>query len=365
MTPRLRVSDFLAVVNQSLDMAFGAVEVEGEVASFKVNHQKYVFFDLKDDAGTVNCFMTVWQLRTPIEDGMRVVVAAVPKVTNWGKFSLTVQAVRPVGEGNLRRSFELLRKKLTDEGLFDPARKRSLPEFPKKVAVISSTQAAGYADFMKIAQERWGGVRFVVAHVPVQGQAAAEQIEQAIKRVEQLPNPPEVIVLIRGGGSADDLSVFNDELLVRAVASSRVPVLTGIGHEVDESLCDLAADVRASTPSNAAQLLLPDKHETVRRVRQAVQGAKSVALRTIDQEVRQLQEMQREALAAWLQQTEYMRQTIQARQAVIREYDPELVLQRGYALVRGRQAVGEQIEIITKQAMMKARVETYEKRTDN
>ena len=113
--PRFNVSDFLAVVNQSLEMAFGIVEVEGEVASFKVNHSKYVFFDLKDRDGTVGCFMTVWQLRTPIEDGMRVVVRAMPKVTNWGKFSLTVQEVRPVGEGNLRRSHELLRKKLADD----------------------------------------------------------------------------------------------------------------------------------------------------------------------------------------------------------------------------------------------------------
>ena len=157
--PTFRVSDFLAVVNQSLDVAFGVVEVEGEVSSFNVNHQKYVFFDLKDATGSVSCFMTVWQLRTPIEDGMKVVVRAAPKVTNRGKFSLTVSDIRPIGEGSLKKSFELLRAKLEKEGLFDDARKRPLPTLPSRVAVISSTDAAGYADFMKIAEERFGGSR--------------------------------------------------------------------------------------------------------------------------------------------------------------------------------------------------------------
>ena len=106
MVPRFSVSDFLAVVNQSLEMAFGAIEIEGEVASYKVNHQKYVFFDLKDETGSVSCFMTVWQVRTPIEDGMRVIVRAMPKVTGWGKFSLTVQSITPKGEGSIKKSYQ-------------------------------------------------------------------------------------------------------------------------------------------------------------------------------------------------------------------------------------------------------------------
>ena len=160
---QLSVSDFIAATNQTLEYAYPSVDVEGEVASFKVNQGKYVFFDLKDDGGTVGCFMSLWQLRVPIEDGMKVVVTASPKLTPWGRFSLTVRTIRPSGEGSLKKSFELLKAKLEKEGLFAAERKRPLPSEPQKVAVISSTQAAGYADFMKIVNDRWGGVQFDVA----------------------------------------------------------------------------------------------------------------------------------------------------------------------------------------------------------
>ncbi len=362
MTPKFSVSGFLAVVNQTLEVAFPTVEIEGEVAGFKVNHQKYVFFDLKGDDGTVGCFMTVWQLRTAIEDGMKVVVRAAPKLTPWGKFSLTVQEVRPVGEGNLKKSFELLKKKLAAEGLFDEGRKRPLPTRPNRVAVVSSTQAAGYADFMKIAAERWGGVKFLVCNVQVQGETAADQMIEAIRKLEQLPELPEVIVLIRGGGSADDLGAYNDELLVRAVAASRVPVLTGIGHETDESLVDLAADVRASTPSNAAQVLLPDKHETVRLVRHKLLGAAQAAVRAIDERLVVLAGTKDEALAGWAAQIDGRLGELRAKRALIDEYDPELVLARGYAIIKGEQKVGAVVELTTKKAIMKARIEAYDKR---
>ena len=328
VTPKFSVSEFLAVVNQSLELAFGSVQIEGEVSSFKVNHQKYVFFDLKDDEGTVNCFMTVWQLRMPIHDGMRVVV----RVTDWGKFSLTVQSVQPVGEGNLRKSFELLRKKLSDEGLFDDARKRPLPSRPQHVAVVSSTNSAGYADFIKIANERWGGVRFSVVNVMVQGDTAADQIIRAVEKIESLAELPEVIVVIRGGGSADDLSVFNDELLVRKLASSRVPVLTGIGHEIDTTLCDLVADVRASTPSNAAQLLLPDKQEMIRSIKHQLRGVALQTVRAIDEELELVQAARSNALDSWRQHVEELLSDVQSRIRLISEYDPELALARGYAM---------------------------------
>lgn len=361
-TPQFSVSDFLAVVNQSLEVAFGSVYVEGEVASFKVNHQKYVFFDLKDAAGSVGCFMTVWQLRMPLEDGMRVIVRAVPKVTPWGKFSLTVQQVRPVGEGSLKKSFELLKQKLAKEGLFEAERKRSLPAMPHRVAVISSTAAAGYADFMKIANDRFGGVQFQVAHVQVQGSGAADQIIKALSYFNQLPEIPEVIVLIRGGGSADDLAAFNDEPLVRAIAGSRAPVLTGIGHETDESLVDLAADMAASTPSNAAQLLLPDKHALIDRL-----WARQLSLlesigRLVDDRLRRLGDSRSGVASVWLRLVDDKLAWIKGQRGQLREYDPEIVLRRGYALVSGNQQVGSIVDITTKDAIMKARIESYDKR---
>src|SRR5664279_3322909 len=157
--PTFSVSDFIALTNQTLEYAYPIVEVEGEISSFKVNQGKFVFFDIKDAGASVGCFMTVWQLRIPIEDGMKVIVTATPKLTQWGKFSLTVKAVLPSGEGALKKSFELLKAKLEQEGLFLEDRKRTLPPIPQHVAVISSTQSAGYADFMKIVNDRWGGLQ--------------------------------------------------------------------------------------------------------------------------------------------------------------------------------------------------------------
>ncbi len=168
MAPKLTVSDFIAVTNQTLEYAYPLVEIEGEVASFKVNQGKFVFFDLKDAGGSVGCFMMLFSLRVPIEDGMKVIVTATPKLTQWGKFSLTVKSIRPSGEGSLKKSFELLLAKLDKEGLFAPERKRPLPALPRYIAVISSPQAAGYADFIKIIGDRWGGLRIDVAAVTVQ-----------------------------------------------------------------------------------------------------------------------------------------------------------------------------------------------------
>ena len=158
------VSDFIATSNDIFEKSFPSVLIEGEISSFKVNQNKFVFFDLKDEESVLGCFMTVWQLRFPLEDGMKVIAQVKPKLTNWGKFSLTVEKITPKGEGSLKKSLEILKEKLTREGLFDENRKRRIPQDLQKVAVISSTQAAGYADFIKIINERWGGLKIIGTH---------------------------------------------------------------------------------------------------------------------------------------------------------------------------------------------------------
>ena len=358
--PVFSVSDFIAVFNQTLEYAYPSVEIEGEVASFKVNQSKFVFFDLKDKNGSVGCFMTVWQLRTPIEDGMKVIVTATPKLTQWGKFSLTVRAVRPSGEGSIKKSFELLKAKLDKEGLFAAERKRPLPQLPAHIAVISSTQAAGYADFIKILNDRWGGVKVDVAHVQVQGASSPDQMIKALNYFNGREELPEVVVIIRGGGSADDLSAFNDEQLVRAIAASRIPTLVGVGHEVDESLADLAADVRASTPSNAAQILVPDKQELIRAVKYQV----SSLLPRVDSAISQQIMKVRDLLAASLELTDEKiddsyNQLLGVRR-VLAELNPQTVLARGYALIRGTPAVGRLIEVETNKSIIKAEVKNVQ-----
>ncbi len=310
------------------------VEVEGEVASFKVNQQKYVFFDLKDSGGLVSCFMSVWQLKVPIEDGMRVIVRAVPKVTAWGKFSLTIQAIKPSGEGSIKRARQLLKDKLEKEGLFADERKRSLPEMPDHIGVISSVESAGYKDFIKIINERWGGARVDVAHVQVQGESSPSQIVRAFQYFNEQADLPEILVLIRGGGSAEDLGAFDDEAVVRAVSSSRIPVLTGIGHEVDETLVDFAADVRASTPSHAAQLVFPDKNTVLYGINSSVSSSlewiinrKSGINAVIDSQLSA-------TLAKLRRLVDGLQSEYQSAERTTRQLDPRVILRRGYAVVR-------------------------------
>lgn len=352
----LTVSDFIALTNQTLEYAYPSVSVEGEVAGFKVNQSKYVFFDLKDAGGSLGCFMTVWQLRQPIEDGMKVIVVATPKLTQWGKFSLTVRMVRPSGEGSLKKSFDLLQAKLEKEGLFAPERKRPLPETPRRIAVISSTQAAGYADFMKIINDRWGGLEIDVAHVQVQGSEAPDQMIRALRYFNSRPELPEVIVLIRGGGSADDLSAFNDELLVREIAASRAPTLVGVGHETDISLADLAADVRAATPSNAAQLVVPDRRAIMRQAHQQVRSISIRLLQLLDLYREELRRQMQECATAVRDRYERRHEELEYRRRVLAELDPMRVLARGYAIVRGDIEPGQAIEIEKSTILIRAEV---------
>jgi exodeoxyribonuclease VII large subunit len=358
---QLSVSDFIALTNQTLEYAYSSIEVVGEVASFKVNQGKFVFFDIKDSESSVGCFMMVFQLRTPLEDGMKVVVTATPRLTKWGKFSLTVQAVRPVGEGSLKRSFELLKAKLESEGLFDAARKRPLPEIPKIIGVITSTQAAGYGDFVKILGERWGGLEILVAHTQVQGDIAADQMIRALEYFQTRPELPEVLVLIRGGGSADDLAAYNDEKLVRAIASSRIPTLVGVGHEVDISLADLVADRRAATPSNAAQILVPDKREIIAENRNGLR----VMVKQIDQTINRYYTEIADELIAMLDHSsdfvQHQQTDLAAAARSLAAFDPRRVLARGYAVVRGTVKIGQDISIET--AKMEITAEVKDVRT--
>ena len=380
MTP----TEFIGVVNQTLEYAYAPVIITGEVASFKVNQNKWVFFDLKDEESSVSCFMTLWSLRVPLEDGMKVMVRAVPKLTKWGKFSLTVDAIQPVGEGSLKKAYEMLKKKLTAEGLFDKSKKRELPADLTRLGVISSTQAAGYADFIKILNARWGGIRVEVAHTQVQGLDAPDQIIRALNYFNER-GEVQIIAILRGGGSADDLSCFNDEALVRAIAASRIPVITGIGHEVDESLCDLVADVRASTPSNAAEMLTRDRVAESAKVEKMMRQAKQAMMQKIEKAkannagavlqiakgilnkyIEPMREANREKLIKAVDRIreEYNRMTDELRHKakLLEALNPEKVLSQGYAILSGKISPGEMIEITTLKQEIEAEIKNIKER---
>lgn len=402
------VGGFLDATNLVLGKLFGRVAIRGEVSEFKINQNKWVFFNLKDapledEAAaelfgessarddeslistegqpaqatrqamyrvarqaaptgrekTISCFMPKFRLNTAIEDGMKVQVIGQAKLTDWGKFSFTVEAIVPLGQGSIKKSFDLLKERLTREGLFAPERKRPLPRPVQKIGVISSTAAAGYADFVKILNERWGGLKVLTAHTQVQGLPAVPQIVQALAYFNDHTDV-DVIALIRGGGSADDLAIFNDERIVRAIVASKIPVITGIGHEVDESLADLAADVRASTPSNVAQLLTPDKRQLRDNILVKLAGLKREFLGAITAQENELVATRRDLRQQLDGQVRQLAQQLAQRQAAFRALNPELVLAKGYAILTGKLAPGELIEVQTLTQHATAEVRTVQ-----
>mgnify|MGYP000861308325 FL=1 len=360
--PRFSVSQFIAVANQVLETGLSDVVLYGEVSSFKINQGKWVFFDLKDQESSIGCFMTVYQLGNfPLEDGMKIAIQATPKLTSFGKFSLTIKRFYPLGAGNLKKAFELLKAKLQKEGLFDPLKKRPISRDLEQIAVISSIQAAGYADFIKILDERWGGLKIQVAHTQVQGLSAADQIIRAIEYLNQFTNN-QVIAIIRGGGSKDDLAVFNDEKLVRAIAASRIPIITGIGHEIDQSLADLAADFAASTPSNVAQYLTRDRQAELQSLRFQTLRIKQQITGKIQLQEQKLQESLLGVRDKLVNQIQLGLQYIQQRQRLIEGLNPALILKRGYAILSGKIDLDAVIKIETNTHLLAARILKIQKK---
>ncbi len=348
----LSVTELREFVNQTLSYAYPLVVVEGEISGFRINQGKWVFFDLKDSETTISCFMTKYQLKTVLEDGMLVRVAATPNLTKWGKFSLTVKEVELAGAGEVMRAYELLKAQFEKEGLFDVARKRSLPEYPQKIGLITSRDAAAYNDFVTIAQDRWPLADIRHIHVHVQGMQAPVDVVSALRQLNCDDTDLEAIVLIRGGGSAEDLQAFNHEDVVRAVYASHIPVVVGIGHEDDVSLAELVADVRASTPTDAARRLLPDRREVTRHL-QRLQDRGGMAmdkiLEQIDRVINQFSQQQSRLTGRLFDRISW--QETRIRMAIEKSIEklyhrvllasqtltginPERILAQGYAIVR-------------------------------
>lgn len=253
------VSEINALVNQYLQQI--QVTVQGEVSGFKTSQGKWIFFDLKDEKSVLPCFFILSRLQFPVEDGMEIKIKGRPGIySQSGRYTFRVDSVEPVGEGALKRAFELTKAKLEKEGLFDPQYKKPLPRFPQTIGLITSTDAAAYTDVLKILKARWQGLDIIVYNTRVQGVDSIPEIVSGLEYFNQ-HQPVDVMILTRGGGSLEDLQSFNSEAVCRAVFASKIPVVCGIGHERDTCLAEMVADQRASTPTNAAQLCVPDKIE--------------------------------------------------------------------------------------------------------
>lgn len=263
----LSVSQLNDNIKTFLEEAFGVLWVEGEVSNLRRPQSGHVYFTLKDDKSQIRAvYFRPFGARTvrfDLEDGMNILCRArlsayVPR----GEYQLIVESVEPQGVGALQKAFEQLKARLAAEGLFDVARKRRLPFLPKRVGVITSPSGAVIRDILNISRRRFPSVDILIAPSRVQGASAAEEIIAALSRL-QTTSGIDVIIIARGGGSPEDLAPFNDEALARAVSRCTIPVVSAVGHETDFTICDFVADLRAPTPSAAAELVFPERDELI------------------------------------------------------------------------------------------------------
>lgn len=245
------------------------LSIRGEISNFKQYPSGHCYFTLKDTNSALKCVMfrsRAQYLRFLPQNGMQVVAGgSIAVYERDGVYQLYVDSLIPEGTGDLALAFEQLKEKLAAEGLFDPARKQPLPAFPKKIGVVTSSAGAVLRDIYRVSKRRWPGVQLVLYPVQVQGEGAAEQIARGIDFFAE-EYAVDVIIAGRGGGSMEDLWAFNEEPVVRAIAACPVPLISAVGHETDFTLADFAADVRAATPSQAAELAVPDRSEVMRQV---------------------------------------------------------------------------------------------------
>lgn len=349
------VSEFVHGVNELL--AGIPACVEGEVSNFHITQNRFVWFDLKDDKSYVSCFLLAFQLEQPLENGMQVQVSGRPALfAKSGKFHLRAQKIQIIGAGSWQRQYELLKAQLTTEGLFDAARKRSLPKFPRRIGLVTSADAAAYTDVLRILKNRWAGLQVLHFPVTVQGDTAIPSLRRAFQLINQsYARKLDVVIVTRGGGSMEDLQAFNDETVIRAVFGLKVPTVAAIGHERDVTLVEYAADVRAATPSNAAELVVPDKQDVLQqlalhaqRQTHAMQLLRRTQTERTTTFIQQLQHQAQQyvqtmfatqqrflfATQQWQQHVQTLTATLDHQLALLHSYDPKATLRRGYSITR-------------------------------
>jgi len=265
------VTEITQTIRFLLEDALPQVWIEGEISNCKRHTSGHLYFSLKDAVAQVACVM--WRgksLGLPFEprDGMQVIIlGSLTVYERQGKYQIDVHRIRPAGSGMLQEAFERLKRRLAEEGLFDPARKRPIPEFPRRIGIVTSATGAALQDIRSVIDRRFGDVHLILTPVSVQGETAAEEIAHAIRVFNTWGNA-DVLIVGRGGGSVEDLQAFNQEIVARAIFESGIPVISAVGHDIDFSISDFVADLRAPTPSAAAELVVPDREALRERIRQ-------------------------------------------------------------------------------------------------
>ena len=259
-----RVADLVSAVRTTVERGYTDVWVEGEISNFRPAESGHLYFTLKDGDAQLRVVMFRSQarlLRFRPENGMQIIARG--RVTIYdarGELQLSAEFLEPVGAGALQLAFEQLKKKLAEEGLFDPARKKPIPQLPRRIGIITSARGAALHDMLNVLGRRHESVGILIYPAQVQGEAAPTEVAAGVKYFNRAKNV-DVLIIARGGGSLEDLAAFNDEQLARTIAASALPVISAVGHETDFTICDFVAALRAPTPSAAAELVIESKHK--------------------------------------------------------------------------------------------------------
>lgn len=262
------VTEISQTVKQMLEGVFGEVAIEGEISNLKTASSGHIYFDLKDENALISAVLFKGYARGLIlkEGDLIVARGEISCYIKQGRYQLIVKEAEVKTKGNLFAEFEKLKEKLSQEGLFDEDKKLPLPPFPSRIGVVTSPTGAAIRDILSVLKRRGRNLEVIIAPALVQGEGSKEQIVQALKNFQKLTPPPDVILLGRGGGSIEDLWSFNEELVVRAVAASKIPIISCVGHETDFTLTDFAASLRAPTPSAAAELVVKNAQDTAEKL---------------------------------------------------------------------------------------------------
>ncbi|MFH0884008.1 MAG: exodeoxyribonuclease VII large subunit [bacterium] len=387
------VSELTHQIKRTIEGAFPPLWLKGELSNVLLHRSGHLYLTLKDDAASIKGVM--WRTQAQRldfrpENGTEVLVFGRLSVYEpRGEYQIVIEMMQPGGRGALAVEFERLKEKLTAEGLFDPTRKRPIPSNPRQLGVVTSETGAAVRDVLVTLARRGFGIDVTLAPARVQGEGAAQSVADALAKLQALPEPPDVIIIARGGGSLEDLWAFNEEITVRAIAACLIPVISGVGHETDTTLTDLAADLRAPTPTGAAERATPDRHETERHLatlgnrlgrstwlvienfRQRVDGyAGAYGLRRlpdrIEQQFQRLDNLGDRAERSIAGRLERLTERIGRQGDRLTALSPLSVLERGYAVVKSGKTVvrdvaelmeGQLIDLILMRGQAEARVE--------
>ena len=316
------------------------LSVKGEISNLTKHSSGYWYFTLKDENSRISCFMgrdRVAQLRYDISEGMEVVVyGSLSVYERGGSYSVSVRDMEVQGEGSLKIAFENLRKKLEAEGLFDPAKKRPIPDFPKRIGVLTSPTGAAVHDIITTVKRRNPLVDILIYPCLVQGTEAAASIAEGLSEMNRLFPDLDVIIAGRGGGSAEDLWSFNEEVVARAIRASKIPVISAVGHEVDVTIADYAADLRGATPTAAAELAVPHMAALIDTLSfytpQRLYQDLNAGFERYSVDLQRLKEGLDSSIARRVTEAE---NELERLKNTVDLADPMRVLEKGYAMVRG------------------------------